>query len=82
MLDEPGLQETFRRNKPDGREVADEAMVWLTLSSTLRAVAELHRKNPGFDIAPLLPKIDALAEHANPSLRGEAMTTRNTLNSN
>jgi hypothetical protein len=82
MLDEPSLQETFRVVFQDGREEPDKFTVWLTLSSTLSAVAELHRQNPGVDLSPLLPKIDALTEHANPNLRTEAKTTLNALTSN
>jgi hypothetical protein len=82
MLDEPSLQETFRVVFQDGREEPDKFTVWLTLSSTLSAVAELHRLNPGIDLSPLVPKIEALTEHANPNLRTEAKTTLNALTSN
>jgi hypothetical protein len=82
MLDEPSLQETFRVIQGDGRESPDDATVWLTLTSALSAVAELHRQNPQFDLSPLLPKISALTEHANSRLRTEAQTTQSALTSN
>lgn len=82
MLDEPGLQATFRVTNKDGREVADHAKVWLTMTSAVRAVAELHRQNPRLDLAMLRPRIDALAEHPNPTLRTEAKNTQNALGQN
>jgi hypothetical protein len=80
MLDEESLKEIFRRTVKDGQETADEGKVWLTITSALKAVAELHRKNPHLDLAKLRPSIDLLAEHPNPSLRTEAKTTQNILN--
>jgi hypothetical protein len=80
MLDEHGLQGTFRVTNGSGEEAPDDAKVWLTMTSALRAIAELHRKNPRIDLSLLRPKIDALAEHRNPSLRTEAKNTQNALN--
>jgi hypothetical protein len=82
MLDEDGLKSTFRITSKDGKESADEAKVWLTMTSALRAVAELHHKNPRLDLTELRTKIDALADHPNPSLRTEAKNAQNALNQN
>jgi hypothetical protein len=82
MLDESSLQETFRVILKSGQEAPDDATVWLTLTSALSAVAELHRQDPHLDLSPLLPKINALAEHPNSRLRTEAQTTQSALTSN
>jgi hypothetical protein len=82
MLDEDGLKNTFRVTSKDGKESADEAKVWLTMTSALRAVAQLLHKNPRLDLSDLRRRIDALADHPNPSLRTEAKNAQNALKQN
>ena len=79
MLDEPGLRETFRVLGPDGQDSANEAKVWIIMTSALQAIPEFHHKNPRLDLSSLRPKIDALAAHANTSLRTEAINAQNAL---
>jgi hypothetical protein len=79
MLDEEKQQQNFRANLKKGREVPNEAEVVQALTRNLQAVAELHRRNPRVDLAPLVPAIDKLTQHSNITLRTEALRTKNVL---
>jgi hypothetical protein len=67
---EPQVQTKKERN---------ESMVNATLESTLRAVAELHRRNPGLDLKPLRPAVERLTEDPNSAVRKEAKNTLEVL---
>lgn len=71
MLDEAGLSDTFVLEEPGGR-VPNKAKVELILTSTLKAVGELHRRTPTYDLSSLRPRIDKLADNSNPDVRNEA----------
>jgi hypothetical protein len=80
MLDESEqLIEHRIRYKKDGREAADEATAHDVVQTALRAVAELHRKNPALNLAALDSAIDMLKASANPAVRKEAERTREAL---
>lgn len=72
LLDEQAQLARFRRKRPDGQDGPDEAVVFATLSSTARAVAELHRRNPSRDLSSLRPALERLTASPNPALRIEA----------
>jgi hypothetical protein len=73
MLDEEELRSIFVvQAKNGGAEQPDQAMVVETLLNALKAVAELHRKNPQFDLSSLRSNIDKLAHNANPAVQTEA----------
>jgi hypothetical protein len=57
--------------KPGFRVQANAAIAW-TMIDTLKAVAELHRKNPRLDLSSLRPNIDKLADNSNAAVRTEA----------
>jgi hypothetical protein len=77
MLDEPRQRANFRlRNVKTGQESADEATAYNTLLTTLKAVAVLHRRNPGLDLSPLHPALDALKQSPNAAVRTQAEQTR------
>jgi hypothetical protein len=67
---EPQVQTKKERN---------ESMVNATLESTLRAVAELHRRNPGLDLKCLRPAVERLTEDSNSAVRKEAKNTLEVL---
>ncbi|MFO0877641.1 MAG: hypothetical protein U0840_09820 [Gemmataceae bacterium] len=82
QLDPALLRELFvrRLTQRDGeREEPNEALVVVTLTSTLQALAELHRQRPTFDLAPLRERIEQLTHDDNPAIRIEAEKTRRAL---
>jgi hypothetical protein len=73
MLDEDELRQIFvLQMKKGGAEQPDESMVVETALNTLKAVAELHRKCPQFDLSHLRPNLDKLAHNPNPAVQTEA----------
>jgi hypothetical protein len=80
MLDESKQMEEHRlRSRKDGRETADEATACDVVQTALRAVAELHRRNPHVNLTPLDSAIDKLKDSPNPAVRKEAERTREAL---
>jgi hypothetical protein len=80
MLDEQQQRQNFRGTGKNGTDVPNETEVFQTLSSTLKAVAELHRRQPDLDLSELYPAVRKLTEAGNPVLRGEALRTKEALN--
>jgi hypothetical protein len=81
MLDEKYLQAYMvLRDKQTGAEQPDNNVIWLTMTSALGAVAELHRLRPELDLSSLKPGVDALAASSDPEVRTEAEKTRLALN--
>jgi hypothetical protein len=73
MLDEDELRGIFVvQSKQGGAEQPDQAAVVETMLNALKAVAELHRKNPQLDLSSLQPNIDRLAHNPNPAVQTEA----------
>ncbi|HTU18456.1 MAG TPA: hypothetical protein VMG10_10385 [Gemmataceae bacterium] len=73
MLDEDELRSIFVvQSKKGGAEQPDQAAVVETMLNALKAVAELHRKDPQRDLSSLRPNIDKLAHNPNPALQTEA----------
>jgi hypothetical protein len=80
MLDESEQLDQHRiRYKKDGREAADEPTAYEVVQTALRAITELHRKNPAVNLAALDSAIDKLKDSANPAVRKEAERTREAL---
>jgi hypothetical protein len=75
MLDEESMKQRFHHQLKDGQDVPDPAVGYQTLVNTLKAVAELHRKNPRLDLAALRPAIETLAHSDNAAVRAEAEKT-------
>lgn len=80
MLDEQQQRQNFRGTGTNGGAVPNEAEVFQTLSSTLKAVAELHHRQPDLDLSELYPAVRKLTEAGNAALRGEALRTKEALN--
>jgi len=76
MLDEDQQLLNFRTQLKDGRDVPDEQAARSTVVSALKAVVELHEKNPGLNLSSLDPAIDKLTQSDNPVVRNEAERTR------
>ena len=76
MLDEEQQLRNFRAQLRDGREVPDESAARVTVISALRAVTELHRKQPGMDLKDLNEPIAKLAASDNTLLSKEAKQTQ------
>ncbi|MFO0842846.1 MAG: hypothetical protein U0797_10685 [Gemmataceae bacterium] len=76
MLDPGVLREVFvvrRASRGDGsREQADEPLVVVTLTSSLRALADLRKARPEMKLDRLKAKAEALAEDKNPAVSAEA----------
>ncbi len=82
MLDESTqLDEHRLRSRKDGHERADEPTAYQTLETALRAVADLHRKNPRINLASLDSAVERLTQSADPGVRNEAQHTRDALKS-
>jgi hypothetical protein len=76
MLNEDQQLQNYRTKQKDGRELPNEAEAFQSLTNTLRALRELHRRKPEFDLTRLQPAIDRLAQSPNPALRSEAERTK------
>lgn len=73
MLDEDELGGIFVvQAKKGGSEQPDQAAVVETILNALKAVAELHRKNPQLDLSSIRPAIDKLAHNPNAAVKAEA----------
>jgi hypothetical protein len=78
MLDEDSLSKIFRsqRKNYDG---PDTAIIGLIMTDALNSIAALHHKaaerGDNIDLAPLLPAIQNLTQHANAAIRAEAERT-------
>ncbi|MHB1426252.1 MAG: hypothetical protein ACYC3I_24060 [Gemmataceae bacterium] len=73
MLDEEELRSIFIvQSKKGGAEQPDRALVVETMLNALKAVVELHRKDPQRDLSSLRPNIDKLAHNPNPAVQTEA----------
>lgn len=73
MLDEEELRGIFVvQSKKGGAVRPDQAAVVETMLNALKAVAELHRKDPQRDLSRLRPNIAKLAHNPNPALQTEA----------
>ena len=73
MLDEDELRSIFVvQSKKGGAEQPDQAAVVETMLNALKAVAELHHKDPQRDLSSLRPNLDKLAHNPNPAVQTEA----------
>ncbi len=79
-LDPDVLREVFvvrqvTRGKESPREEPDEALVVVTLTSSLRALAELRKARPELKLQKLAEKVEALANGKNAAVSAEAKKT-------
>jgi hypothetical protein len=74
MLDEDRQRQDFRPGKKDVANAGVEAARAIALS-TLKAVAELHQKNPRRDLSSLVPAVEKLSHSPVGSVRSEAEHT-------
>jgi hypothetical protein len=79
MLDPDALRETFVVREKGGREQPDEALVVVTVSGALKAVAELKRLRPETKLGGVKAKVEALTASKNAALRAEAAQARKAL---
>lgn len=75
MLNEEQQMRNFTVTRPDGREVPDETAARMTVIAALKAVQELHKRNPELKLTALNEPIARLATSANLPVRTEAKTT-------
>jgi hypothetical protein len=78
MLDEEQQKQEYRPGKKDSPNAGADAARAIVIS-TLQAVAELHRKNPGRDLSSLIPEIERLTHDPVVSVRTEAEHTLQAL---
>jgi hypothetical protein len=82
MLDEQQLAKTFRVKPQEGQtsgSKVDESAVRLTLINALKAIVELHRKQPDRDLSPLIPALKELKQSGILEFRTEAAKTLSAL---
>jgi hypothetical protein len=75
MLDEQKQRANFAKREGD-RQVVDEAGANATVLNALKAIVQLHDKNPALDLSPLNAAIQKLTQSSNAALRTEAEQTR------
>lgn len=76
MLDEDLQKGNFtRKHLKSGRESPDDATAYSTLHNTLKAIIELHRRNPDLDLRELTEAIDKLRRCSNAAVRSQAEET-------
>jgi hypothetical protein len=82
MLDEQQLAKTFRVKRQEGEPAGskvDESAVRLTVMSALKAIVELHRKQPDRDLSALVPAVRQLKKSSILEFRTEAEQTLQAL---
>jgi hypothetical protein len=79
MLDEDVQRQNFRTVLKGGKDTVNEAEAAEVVTSTLKAVEELHRRRPDMDLSALKPAINRLTQSSNPALRGGAAHARTEL---
>jgi hypothetical protein len=80
MLDPAVLREVFvlrlpGRGKESAREEPDEALVVVTVTSSLRALADLRKARPEMKLDKLKEKVESLADDKNAAVGTEAKKT-------
>ncbi len=81
MLDEPKQLELWSLKEGD-QTLAQDAFARELILYTLKALQQLHTKNPKLDLSPLRPAIDQLAQSKNLALSNEAKQTQLVLDGN
>jgi hypothetical protein len=79
MLDEDRLRQNLRIKPEGGPEGPDEEAVEKTLVNGLKAIAELHRRQPGRDLSSLKEPVGKLTQDSLAVVRGEAERTQKEL---
>jgi hypothetical protein len=74
MLDEEKLKKQFSALPPD-QEVPGAVMVQGIVMGTLKALIELHRRQPDIDLSPLYPALEKLTQNSNSTLSNQARET-------
>jgi hypothetical protein len=76
MLDEDSEKQSFHHQLKNGQAVPDPEVGYQALIDALKAVAELHRKNPRLDLSELRPAVAKLGQSGNAAVRAQAETTQ------
>jgi hypothetical protein len=79
MLNEDEQLRNFRTKLRDGRETTDETAARMTVIGALRAVQELHRKQPKMDLSGLKEPIEKLTHSPAGPVSTEAQQTLQAL---
>src|SRR5262249_2161067 len=74
LPDEAKLDEQFPILE-QGKQAPDAVQVSETILSTLKALVELHRRQPDLDLSPLYPAVEKLTQNANGTLSTQARET-------
>jgi hypothetical protein len=79
MLDEQFLRDNFLVERPGGAQKPDEPMISQTIEAALRALAQLHERQPKLDLSSFVPALDTLAKNGNIAVRTEAARVKEAL---
>jgi hypothetical protein len=80
MLDESAMMDAHRvRSTKSGQEAPDKAAAYADMENALKAIVELHHKNPALNLASLETPLEKLKDSSNPEIRREAEQTREAL---
>jgi hypothetical protein len=79
MLDEGKLRDTFRLRNKNGTDEPDNAAAVQTVLVALKAVAEMHRRNPKLVNDALREAVNKLTSNQNAAVANEAKQTKQVL---
>ena len=80
MLDPDKLRGIFIIRTRGAADKPDDALVVLTLTNALKALAQLHDKRPEMKLQEFAPLVDALTKNTNTAVRAAAEETQLSLN--
>jgi len=72
LLDEQRQLQNHRTKLKDGTAVPDEALAYATIGNTLKAIVDLHQKDPKRDLKQVYPALKKLTDCPNLIIRTEA----------
>jgi hypothetical protein len=79
MLDEQFLRDNFLVEGPRGAQKPDDAMISQTIEAALKALVQLHARQPKLDLSSFNPALDTLTKNGNIAVRTEAARVKEAM---
>ncbi len=79
MLDESALRTNFLIEQPGGVQMPDEQVISQIMEFALKALVQLHKRQPKMDLSSFTPTLDTLAKNGNIAIRAEATLAQEAL---
>jgi hypothetical protein len=80
MLDEPDLRANFLIERPGGVQTPDEQVIAQIMEFALKALVQLHKRQPKLDLSSFTSALDTLSKNGNIAIRTEATAAQQALN--